>query len=137
MIKIETKDGAIVTIDGDNKPKLELKELKPQLEWSPTLRGGELVNFCRAEEVVVQLGDGWRLPTREELQSIVDTSSYEPAIDTNKFSYTESLAYWTSTPCAWDDNHRWFVDFSLGYIGSIHPSTGLACVRAVREVKYD
>lgn len=134
MIKIETKDGTIITIDGEKKPKLELKS---ELEWSATLLRGEQVNSYRAEEAVAQIGPGWRLPTIHELFSIVDTSKYNPATDTEKFPYTESRAYWTSTPCAWSDNCRWFVDFRRGYVNTLNRATGLACVRAVREVKHD
>jgi hypothetical protein len=42
---------------------------------------------------------GWRLPTLKELQSIVDSDSFRPAINT-KFFGASSDPYWTSTPLA-------------------------------------
>ena len=39
----------------------------------------------------------WRLPNRNELQSIVDYSRYNPAIDTTFFPDTVASDYWSST----------------------------------------
>lgn len=102
------------------------------LEWSGTLLDGKPVNFSDAEKAVAELGDGWRLPTREELQSIVDASRHDPAIDPDKFPDTESRSYWTSTTCAWNDNARWVVAFYTGHVYGAPPDYS-ACVRAVRD----
>lgn len=42
----------------------------------------------------------WRLPTQEQLQSIVDYGRSYPAIDTNYFPYTQAEGYWTSESLA-------------------------------------
>lgn len=42
----------------------------------------------------------WRLPTQEQLQSIVNYGRHDPAIDSNYFPYTQSDAYWTSESLA-------------------------------------
>ena len=107
---------------------------KPKLEWSQTLLDGETVTLSPAEEAVAKLGEGWRLPTRQELESLLDLSRHDPAIDTSKYPDTKSCAYWTSTPCAWDSAARWVVSFGGGGVFDGHRS-GYACVRAVRDVE--
>ncbi|GAB0151071.1 DUF1566 domain-containing protein [Marinobacterium sp. BA1] len=101
------------------------------LEWSGTLLDGEAVTYTDAEEAVAALGQGWRLPTRQELESILDLSCHDPAIDTDTFPDTQSSSYWTSTPCAWNDSARWVVFFYYGYVNHLLRYYG-ACVRAVR-----
>ena len=101
------------------------------LEWSDTLLDGETVTYETAEEAVQAIGDGWRLPTRKELESLVDTSRHEPAIDTDKFPDTRSKRYWASTPCAWNDSAVWVVYFSSGLVYNYHRSSS-GCVRACR-----
>ena len=56
----------------------------------------------------------WRVPTREELLSIVDYGTYNPAIDTDYFPNTVSSWYWTSSPYASDSNNAWLVYFGNG-----------------------
>jgi hypothetical protein len=102
-----------------------------ELEWSETLLDGETATYEEAEKAIVKLGKGWRMPTCEELQSLRDLSRHGPAIDTGKFPDTESLPYWTSTQCAWNDAAVWVVSFHDGYVYLNHRYGG-ACVRAVR-----
>lgn len=102
------------------------------LEWSKTLLDGEKVNFEKAEKAVAELGEGWRLPNREELLTLVNLERHDPCIDTDKYPDTKSTWYWTSTPCAWNkESARWVVHF---YYGSVNYDgfSSLACVRAVR-----
>lgn len=103
-----------------------------QLEWSDTLLNGESVNYEAAEKAVAALGPSWRLPTVNELFSIVDRSRHDPAIDTSKFPDTKSKAYWTSEECDWDSSAVWIVYFYGGDVGYLHRSYG-GCVRAVRS----
>lgn len=106
----------------------------PKLEWSRTLFDGKVVTLSEAEEAVAKLGAGWRLPTRQELESLLDLSRHDPAIDTSKYLDTQSCAYWTSTPCAWNSAGRWVVDFDYGGVDGPY-RYGHACVRAVRDVE--
>jgi hypothetical protein len=103
-----------------------------KLEWSKTLLDGDDVTYEEAEKAIEALGDKWRMPTRKELESLVDTGRYDPAIDTEKFPDTKSDCYWTSTPCAWNDAAVWVVAFGSGFVLSCHRGNG-ACVRAVRS----
>ena len=135
-LNICTRENTIrIDLNGDAM-SLMLDEVQPPtgnrpLEWSNTLLDGESVTFQEAEEAVAELGEGWRLPTREELQSILDLSRHDPAIDTGLFPDTKSCAYWTSTPCAWNTSARWVVYFGYGSVGGSHHNYD-ACVRAVR-----
>ena len=106
----------------------------PKLEWSDTLCNGKPVDYEAAEKACAALGEGWRLPTRMELESILDLTRHDPAIDIKRFPDTKSTWYWTSTPCAWAPGAAaWVVAFDLG---SADDSLryGRACVRAVRSV---
>ena len=101
------------------------------IEWSKTLLDGERVDYAAAEKAVAKLGEGWRLPTRKELESLIDITRHDPAIDTDKYPDTKSNAYWTGSPCAWNDAARWVVGFDYGAVyGNLQYSH--ACVRAVR-----
>ncbi|KXJ45852.1 DUF1566 domain-containing protein [Marinobacter sp. Hex_13] len=102
------------------------------LEWSHTLLDGDAVTYEKAEKAIADLGPGWRLPTRQELEPLLDLSRDEPAIDTEKFPDTRSRGYWTSTPCAFNDAAVWVVLFGVGLVYYYHRNDG-ACVRAVRS----
>ncbi|MFD1216375.1 Lcl C-terminal domain-containing protein [Microbulbifer celer] len=103
-----------------------------ELEWSHTLLEGEVVTYEAAEDAISEMGDGWRMPTVDELATLVDRNRHDPAIDTDKYPDTKSRAYWTSTPCAWNDAAVWCVSFRLG---TVHHDRRYdsACVRAVRS----
>lgn len=116
-----------------NDGNLNIEEKRPLLEWSETLLEGEAVSYEEAKAAVKKLGEGWRIPTRSELESILDLSRYEPAIDTGKFPNIKSSYYWSSTPCSWaNDTAVWVVYFGSGNVSS---STRCltACVLAVRS----
>ncbi len=104
------------------------------LKWSNTLCAGKNVTQADAEKACAALGEGWRLPTRPELESIIDLSHSSPAIDTTRFPDTKNDWYWTSTPCAWSSDRAWCVDFVSGFVCSAHRNGAGACVRAVRSV---
>ena len=118
-----------------------IRSAAPTLEWSHTLCNGERVTYKQAEAAVAALNEKlapgepqWRIPERTELESILDLSRCEPAIDTERFPDTQSGAYWSSTPCAWSPVHAWVVLFSGGLVGYYHRGYSLAFVRAVRSV---
>jgi hypothetical protein len=57
----------------------------------------------------------WRMPTLKELSTLVDYSTYDPAIDTAIFPNTVSSYYWSSTTYAYDTYLAWLVYFYHGY----------------------
>lgn len=56
----------------------------------------------------------WRLPTVEELLSIVDNSNSFPAIDVNYFPNTISSGFWSSSPLAGRSDYAWVIGFDAG-----------------------
>jgi hypothetical protein len=54
----------------------------------------------------------WRLPTKDELQSIVAPGCKRPAVDEALFPGTPSIQYWTST--ASGPSYAWVVFFRTG-----------------------
>jgi len=114
----------------------------PELLWTAaTLCNGSAVSFAKAQAAVQDLNTAafggftdWRLPTREELLSLVDLGRYRPAIDTSKFPDTKSGFYWSSTPDAESPvAYAWGVFFYDGHT-VISRSDGGGFVRAVRSV---
>ena len=109
------------------------------LIWSRTCAiNGEAKRMDHAAAVkqAAELGEGWRLPTRTELLTLVDDTTHEPAIDKAAFPDTESSYYWTSTPAAWSPSSvAWVVFFDFGLAGTLRHGDG-AFVRAVRVASF-
>ena len=59
----------------------------------------------------------WRLPNIRELQTIVDRSVSNPAIDAGAFPATPSSHFWSGSPYAGDSNNAWYVNFDRGNAG--------------------
>lgn len=76
-------------------------------------------------------GTGWRVPSANELMSIVDETRDDPAIDPVAFPGTMSTWYWTSSSNKGKTPEVWTVDFSTGYTNSTDPTYGnlVRCVR--------
>lgn len=125
-------DSVHITIRPAEVQAVAVAQVVDNLEWSATLLDGKTVDYKAALAAAEALGEGWRLPTRFELESLLDLSRHDPAIDTEKFPDTKSTWYWTSSPCAWNDTAVWVVNFLNGYVGyGLRRDYG-ACVRAVR-----
>ncbi|MFP4278052.1 MAG: DUF1566 domain-containing protein [Wenzhouxiangella sp.] len=75
----------------------------------------------------------WRLPTRQELASIVHAGTTSPALDPDFFPLGAGL-YWTATPASADPASAWVVDFDDGSI-TTELKTTAGRIRLVREVK--
>lgn len=58
----------------------------------------------------------WRLPSKNELESLVDRSRSSPAIDPTPFPNTPSVVYWTSTTYAPMTFDAWSVIFNHGNV---------------------
>jgi hypothetical protein len=59
-------------------------------------------------------GTGWRLPTKAELESIVDYGRYNPAIDPTAFPSTPATWFWSTSPYVGSSGIAWSVKFFSG-----------------------
>ena len=101
-----------------------------QKETAPgsyTWQGG--LSYC--EHLILAGHSDWRLPNRNELQTLVDYSRYGPAIDPLLKANTVSSYYWSSTPYAYYTGMVWRVDFYGGGVYNNDKSNSYY-VRAVR-----
>ena len=56
----------------------------------------------------------WRLPSKDELESLFDKSRVAPTFDPLYFPNTNASCYWSSSTRAYDTNHAWAVYFHFG-----------------------
>ena len=87
----------------------------------------EALSYCE----MLNLGNytDWRLPTVKELQSLVDFSLSDPAINPTFFPYTDEYFCWSSTTNAFDTYDAWGMGY--GSDGFVHKYDD-EHVRAVR-----
>lgn len=92
---------------------------------------GEAKAYCAA--LVLDKEKEWRLPSIYELQSIVDLTQYDPALQRG-FHFGLSKNYWSSTCYADDKDRAWFVNFKSGSMEHSRKSYTFY-VRCVRNQK--
>jgi hypothetical protein len=101
----------------------------------------EAIYYC-ADQVDLGGRKGWRLPTREELASLLDASETEPALPLGYDSYFSNVQfgggqhgqYWSSTPRhGFEANPRaWYVDMGTSAVNN-SPQDFLKYVWPVRS----
>ena len=96
---------------------------KQTLEWGPN-EGN--MTWDAAMELAELKGNGWRLPTVQELVAQFDYDNGKPAPG------FRHAWYWSSSPLG--DGYAWSVDFGSGIVGSSHRYSegGVRCVRWVK-----
>ena len=107
------------------------------LTWQRETSG--IFTFAEAEvECSTLTLDGtpgrWRVPTRKELETLVDFRASYPSIDTAAFPDigTQSPAFWTSSAFAPEPNRRWTVTFDVGFIHAFTIIDNFRRLRCVR-----
>lgn len=75
----------------------------------------------------------WRLPTLEELKTIINIDRSEPAINT-EFFFCKSGKYWTATTFESDSHSAWYISFKDGFVG-IDDKLNAAFIRPVRSAE--
>ncbi len=94
------------------------------LTWQEALAAATKLSFAGQSD--------WRLPNRNELQSIVDYRYADPAIDSNVFPKVTGGSFWTSTTVADSPSYAYTVDFNSGAVGSTGKTEKQPQVLAVR-----
>ena len=98
-----------------------------QLRWSSALDAAKNSAFAGYSD--------WRLPNRKELESLVDTSCYSPAVNDTVFPGTGGDFVWTSSTQDGDPSMAWLVYFYVGNAASDN-KTYPRQIRLVREGQF-
>jgi Protein of unknown function (DUF1566) len=79
----------------------------------------EFFTFAAAQQHCAALTfagfNDWRLPSRIELVSILDTTRIQPSINAAIFPNTANDGFWTSSVAADNPSGAWYVYFYFGY----------------------
>ena len=73
----------------------------------------DAVTYC--DNLELAGAKDWRLPSRFELQTLLDYNKSEPPVIADAFTGTQADWYWTASPTPGASSPSWFVDFSTGY----------------------
>jgi len=108
-----------------------IADTRTGLTWQRAPAPG-FYDWFGAQTYCAGLGEGWRLPSLEEIQTIVDDTTRNPAADTTAFpSLPSDYTYWTLSRVAGDDTRAWDFSASLGDTSTL----GVAFVRHVLCVR--
>jgi hypothetical protein len=91
--------------------------------------GDTATTYC--ESLTLGGYSDWRLPSIEELETLVDDGRYNPAVTTKVFQHISSFHYWSSTTSALYTSKAWNVVFYDGHSSGSYKSN-YYCVRCVR-----
>ncbi len=104
------------------------------LSWQRTVDANHSWEDAKSYCLTLSLdGGGWRLPTIQELQTLVDESKISPSIDETAFPSTPSAHFWSSSASAGFAGYAWYVDFAGGDVSlSMSDASNDLAVRCVR-----
>lgn len=118
----------------------EIRDLDTNLVWQRCQVGqkwggmgctGKAKDFTY-EEAEKLVNKDWRLPTKEELLTLVDLNVGRPTINHKAFPNTPNSNVWTCTPYAFYSGYMWLVDFNNGC-----PNGNSSYVNGVRLVRTE
>jgi hypothetical protein len=115
------------TVLGDGA---EVRDSTTKLVWRRCAEGlsgpsctGKLTRFkfaaakADAERVAKSDGKAWRIPTKDELVSLLDkTVKKKPLINAQAFPKTPSELFWATRAGTDDDLNAWLVSFATGKV---------------------
>jgi hypothetical protein len=112
-----------VSADGqeaiDSTTHLVWRRCAEGMRWDGKACAGKLMkyDYRGAKRAAAAAGNGWRLPTRDELVALVDRSQKKkPRIDGAAFPKTPSTGFWATRPGSDDDLNAWLVNFGSGRV---------------------
>ena len=96
-----------------------VKDSVTSLEWQDSYNSedikkatwSEALIYC--DELILDNKSDWRVPSLNELESIVDYNKYNPATS-HIFQHIVTDAYWSSTTDGLDSFKAWYVYFKYG-----------------------
>ena len=107
--------------------------------WNGTDCEGVAVQLTQedvARAIVIanaQLGPGWRLPSRAELEGLVCKACAPVKIEQDSFPNTLAEPYWTGEVNSFASRHIWTVNFMTGHTYGRFFPTQEVLVRLVRD----
>jgi len=128
----------------DTRTRLTWMRCAQGMSWQGGGCGGVAAQYewTEATQAVRRLnGNGgyaghsdWRLPTREELASLVENRCIDPAINSEIFPATPPSGFWSATRDKDHERGAWLVYFlhGKGYVGNIQQEWKLRLVRDAR-----
>lgn len=138
----ERNPDAIYLVHGDGtvtdtRTHLMWKRCSEGQSWDGSTCTGNVSDHTWEEALTLAEGhtfaghSDWRLPNRNELQSLVETCRTGPAINTPIFPNTPIAYFWSSSPSASHSDYAWHVNFNHGYV-NYHYRPNSSHVRLVR-----
>ena len=110
---VKTTSGKNIVFD--NNTNLEWQQDIPNTTYS----WYDAADYCNTLKYG---GYDWRLPTVQELQTLVDIDKFNPPIDTGYFPTTGE--FWTSETFVESDLRAWYVNFAYEYEDDYDYSSG-------------
>jgi hypothetical protein len=81
-----------------------------------------------------ELGGGWRLPTVEELGTLICESCKPPKIDSRLYPNTMAAPYWSSSKNRWSIGRYWTLNFYTGHTFGRNAPDMARYVRLVKDL---
>ena len=110
-------------------------DAKTNLIWQRDVTDHDEFDLEDAKKYAANLRLGgfsnWRVPTKTELESIVASAKFNPAIDIDAFPNTPSEWFWTVSPYPDNSDNAWVVHFGHGN-GHYDDDYNILRVRCVR-----
>lgn len=117
---------------------MTIKDPVRMLLWEDTVYvEEEKVNYTQAlaycDGLTLDGYNDWRVPTLEELLTLVDYKRYKPAILSDFDHVDEEILYWSSTPYIRSKDEQWGVLFKDGSTSnaSINYDRYVRCVKTI------
>ncbi|MBK1720678.1 hypothetical protein CKO23_00205 [Thiocystis violacea] len=109
------EDGAVVRHE---RTTLEWKRCAEGQTWDADARGCQgrpnAIPWAKAIKLAKGAGGEWRLPTGEELLTIIEKCHYSPAINPQVFPNTKGVLFWSSSSDTGGLDRAWAVSFFGG-----------------------
>jgi len=104
------------------------KDPKTDLEWQND--NPDKMPWDKAIEYAKNLEEGWRLPTIEELETLLNCTKCN-SVTREEAPFQDSLAYWSSSIDPVYTDCAWYIYFGNGYVDSLNKANHyyVRCVR--------
>jgi len=114
--KVLTQFGGAAVLDKETGRVWEQSPSTETFPWTATAISPGLDPFTHCYQLEVGGRKGWRVPTIEELASLVDTSQVSPTLPAGHPFNVQATPHWSSTTNASDASRAWAVGFATGTV---------------------